>query len=506
MGAEEYVQADMNRVASTSSARARAREHVLRGCAKRVRNFTERRGVHRRPQIRGRDLLGRVGAANKEDVSEVSTTSSQKASVSAESVVRGMYEAINERNADAALQFVDQNCLYEDLNFPEPKKGIQEVEELFRSSCESIPRGLDFVVDEITEGGGNSKSVGVVWHVEINGLVFPNTRGCSFYRISEESNKLVYARDVVESPFKPGDFAFSLLRVLVPLYMKLQGANSEDNDANANANVNNANANNSVKGDGLPASVFWCIAIGYVSWLILSPPNVLAPGEPIWAIKPDTLKEVMDESINFFYVDILLDYLGISPLPSPVCNPVSEAVFNFVNAWSFMFLPVLLADRKSDGINKWAFWSVQMFLTNAVLTPFLALRASNSNPTSTEAEAEAHDVPVTSARAGEREKEERGDQVVSPLLKQSFGIVGGLVGFTSFGWLLLARPEYGAIGLERMPALAHLVSQDRVSFAFGVDCLLYSLYQSYLLSAVDAQDKSPWKHVPFIGLVRWLLK
>merc|ERR1712176_1195212 len=89
---------DMNRVASTSSARARAREHVLRGCAKRVRNFTERRGVHRRPQIRGRDLLGRVGAANKEDVSEVSTTSSQKASVSAESVVRGMYEAIEERN------------------------------------------------------------------------------------------------------------------------------------------------------------------------------------------------------------------------------------------------------------------------------------------------------------------------------------------------------------------------------------------------------------------------
>lgn len=418
------------------------------------------------------------------------STSKEAVSVSAESVVRGMYEAINDRDADAALQFVDQNCLYEDLNFPEPKRGIKQVEELFRSSCDQIPKGMDFVVDEITEGGGkNSKSVGVVWHVEINGSPFPNTRGCSFYRISAESNKLVYARDVVESPLKPGDAAFSLLKVLVPLYMKLDGGTGEGEGEGGESKNNNNNKS-------WTSSFFWFVAAGYVSWLILSPPDLLAPGEPIWAIKPETLREVTDESINFFYVDILLDYLGVSPLASPVCNPVSEAVFNFVNAWSFMFLPVLLADRESDGINKVGFWSVQMFLTNAVLTPFLALRASNK-PNTTSA-ANAND-----SAEGETTADEQG---VSNLLKKSFGFVGGFVGVTSFGWLLFARPEYGATGLERIPALVHLVSQDRVSFAFGVDCFLYSVYQSYLLSSVDPQDKSPWKNVPFVGLVRWLLK
>lgn len=30
--------------------------------------------------------------------------------------------------------------------------------------------------------------------------------------------------------------------------------------------------------------------------------------------------------------------------------PVSEAVFNFMNAWSLMFLPVMLADPKAAGI------------------------------------------------------------------------------------------------------------------------------------------------------------
>mmetsp|Transcript_39142 Transcript_39142/g.83822 ORF Transcript_39142/g.83822 Transcript_39142/m.83822 type:complete len:205 (-) Transcript_39142:3-617(-) len=200
--------------------------------------------------------------------------------------------------------------------------GIEAVGELFRASCDSIPRGMDFVVDEVTDGGAGALSVGVAWHVEINGLPFPNTRGCSLYRLDPKSRKLVYARDVVESPLKPGEAAFGLMKVLVPLYLKLnegEGASAEDSSSKEDNKENS--------GGSIPVeSVFlWLVAAGYVSWLILSPPNLLAPGEPIWAIKPETLQEVIDESVNFFYVDIALDALGVSPLPSPVCNPVSEA-------------------------------------------------------------------------------------------------------------------------------------------------------------------------------------
>ena len=51
-----------------------------------------------------------------------------------------------------------------------------------------------------------------------------------------------------------------------------------------------------------------------------------------------------------------------------------------------------------------------------------------------------------------------------------------------------------------------LLHHDRVTFAFAVDCALYSIYQYYLLKAVDPADKSPVRLVPFVGLARWLLK
>lgn len=403
-----------------------------------------------------------------------SKTEVDSSAACARGVVTAMYDAINDRNADKAIQYIDDNCVYEDLNFPEPKVGKAQVEELFRKSCEDIPKGMDFVVDEIT---GDNTSCGVVWHVEILGKVFPNTRGCSFYKISPESGKLVYARDVVESPLKPGEGAFALMKVLVPLYLKIEGGNDEADETK----MDTLSEDEFSETNPWAGRFLWSVAAAYVSWLILSPPNLLAPGEPIWAIRPETLKEVVDESINFFYVDILLDQLGVSPLPSPVCNPVSEALFNFVNAWSFMYLPLLLADKKSDGLPKIAFWSVQMFLTNAILTPFLALRATN--------------VP---------EKRTTVDGS-SSFLRKSFGVTGSIVGIVSLGWLFFARPEYGAAA-DRIPTLVELLSHDRVAFAFGVDCFLYSVYQSKLLSSVDPEDASPLKHVPFVGLVRWLLK
>ena len=58
---------------------------------------------------------------------------------------------------------------------------------------------------------------GCTWHVEIAGEPFPNARGASFYEISKESGKLIYARDVVESPMKLGEASFSIRRVVAPL-------------------------------------------------------------------------------------------------------------------------------------------------------------------------------------------------------------------------------------------------------------------------------------------------
>ena len=38
-------------------------------------------------------------------------------------------------------------------------------------------------------------------------------------------------------------------------------------------------------------------------------------------------------------------------------SPVSEALFNFVNAWSLMFWPLFVADKKRDRVeNKLGWW------------------------------------------------------------------------------------------------------------------------------------------------------
>ena len=126
----------------------------------------------------------------------------------------------------AALEFVDDDILYEDFNFPNPWKGKAAVKKLFEESCDGIPDDMLFIIDECTDGGG--MSVGMTWYVELEGEPFPNARGASFYRINPESGKLVYARDVVEPPFKLGDVSFSIIRAVAPLVKQQLRAQKEE--------------------------------------------------------------------------------------------------------------------------------------------------------------------------------------------------------------------------------------------------------------------------------------
>ena len=93
------------------------------------------------------------------------------------------------------------------------------MKKLFEESCNGIPNDLDFIIERSTSSLPSSSSLtfGCTWHVEIAGEPFPNARGASFYEISKESGKLIYARDVVESPMKLGEASFSIIRVVAPL-------------------------------------------------------------------------------------------------------------------------------------------------------------------------------------------------------------------------------------------------------------------------------------------------
>lgn len=136
-----------------------------------------------------------------------------------------MYAAINRRDLDAAMTYIDERCLYQDLNFPQAFTGKAGVRSLFEESISRVPSDFIFVIDDIA---GDDYAVGITWHVELGGVPFPNTRGASFYRVSAESGLLVFGRDVVESPVKLGKVAFTIIRAVTPLARRFLKSKNSD--------------------------------------------------------------------------------------------------------------------------------------------------------------------------------------------------------------------------------------------------------------------------------------
>lgn len=128
--------------------------------------------------------------------------------------VKAMYATINQRDVESAIAHIDPNCVYQDLNFPKPFEGKAAIKEMFEDTLSRVPDDFEFVIDDIA---GDELAAGLTWHVELGGIHFPNTRGASFYRLSPQSELIVFGRDVVESPIKPGKMAFAIIKVVIPL-------------------------------------------------------------------------------------------------------------------------------------------------------------------------------------------------------------------------------------------------------------------------------------------------
>jgi hypothetical protein len=80
--------------------------------------------------------------------------------------------------------------------------------------------------------------------------------------------------------------------------------------------------------------------------------------------------------------------------------------------------------------------------------------------------------------------------------------VAAVVGVVSIWWALFARPEYGDLP-ARWDYLTTLLSTSRVDWAFGVDAVLYAVWQAWLRGACGA--KPAYRFVPFFGLAAWLV-
>ncbi|MBP0020403.1 MAG: hypothetical protein J7647_22975 [Cyanobacteria bacterium SBLK] len=225
--------------------------------------------------------------------------------------------------------------------------------------------------------------------------------------------------------------------------------------------------------------LLWSLWAIYIGLLLLSPSGWLVPGDPIWAIQPETVREVMNESIDFFFISSLLAAISPFDLQVPWVHPVSEALFNFALAWMFAFLPLLLADRQGEGLPKRIIWIAAMFLTNVFLLPYMALR---KDPTELE-----H----------------------PPFEKKpwrSLGWISLFVGTVAIVWGVFVHPEAGNLA-ARVQYFGESFGRDRVTVAFCVDLLLFWMFQIILLRSTNFGDRSRrWLHyLPFLGLIHWLV-
>lgn len=254
----------------------------------------------------------------------------------------------------------------------------------------------------------------------------------------------------------------------------------------------------------LAQSLLWLVLGAYVAWLILLP---FAPGDPVWAIKPETVRDLVDLSVNFFFVLPVANLLGWHGVEAPVLHPTDEALFNLVNAWSFMFGPLLVADSRRirfRGASVELLWAFQMFLTNVFLIPYMALRLGE--PASVEA---STNLPMqTSAR-------EYG-LVEGILARYStiIGLVGGGVGLLSLVWAIRGRPgeDFGGT-VERWQYFLQYLSTERLAYALIWDMVLYSFFQGWLVAdnarSRQADEGMTWmkslSYIPFFGLAAYLV-
>jgi len=145
------------------------------------------------------------------------------------SIIEKYFQAWNSRDMESALDCFVEDCTYqtEDPIFVDTFTGKSSLREHLLKNVKALPAACKIILDDLAvdtdapvtpnaniEAGGSSNensstiarnTIGVKWHLEVNGVSIPNLRGCSMYTIDSETGLLRSGFDVTEAPLKmPG--------------------------------------------------------------------------------------------------------------------------------------------------------------------------------------------------------------------------------------------------------------------------------------------------------------
>ncbi len=85
----------------------------------------------------------------------------------------------------------------------------------------------------------------------------------------------------------------------------------------------------------------------YIGVVLLSD---LVPGPSALSTPPEVFDELLQESLNLWWINDALTAAGIGIVHTRPCHPVSEALFNFVVAWAMLLVPVMLTDGAAQKV------------------------------------------------------------------------------------------------------------------------------------------------------------
>lgn len=128
------------------------------------------------------------------------------------SIVENFFDSWNRRDMDGAIKYFSEDCVYEDTSFANKFYGRNEVKKHLVKNAEAFPENTIIKIDKVSNDLANG-NIGVQWHIEMNGIDLPSSRGCSMYSINNDG-LIREGIDVLEPIPKVGGIALRVSKVL----------------------------------------------------------------------------------------------------------------------------------------------------------------------------------------------------------------------------------------------------------------------------------------------------
>ena len=124
--------------------------------------------------------------------------------------VEQLIDAINNRDAATASQFLSEDCTLADTRYYDLIEGRSAIRRHIALEGGAFDPNQMRIIDEIAVSADGT-TICTQWHTERDGQTTENERGCSFYTVDMGSNEITSILDVPEPKSKPGDAGLALL-------------------------------------------------------------------------------------------------------------------------------------------------------------------------------------------------------------------------------------------------------------------------------------------------------